>query len=111
MTYRDLEPHEQLLLVALLHRVAEADRTVSREERAELDRVAADLGQLAFSAAAQEAERRFSGWDDLGAFAATVVRPEARELILHAAQDMAVTDEVAHEEMQIVSWLSDIWDI
>jgi hypothetical protein len=40
-----------------------------------------------------------------------IQRPEARELIFTAIQEVAVSDEVTIEEMQLVNWLADLWDL
>ena len=111
MEYNELTADERLLLVGLLEMVVKADQTFSEQEHHELKRVAALVGAEAFQAAIQEADTRFSGPEDIKQLALTIQRPEARALIFTAMQDLAVSDEVDLEEMKLVDWLADLWDL
>ena len=111
MEYNELTSEERLLLVVLLELVIKADQAYSDQEDSELKRIAAMIGEAQFKAAIQEADRRFSSGDDLRQLAQTIQRPEARELILATIQELAVVDEVSIEEMQLVNWLADLWDL
>lgn len=111
MEFNELTPEERLLLVGLLEMVVKADQALSEQEDRELKRIAALVGLDAFQAAIQEADARFTGPEEIKQLALSIQRPEARELIFTAIQELAVSDEVAVEEMQLVNWLADLWDL
>lgn len=111
MEYSELTNEERILLVGMMRKVAGADKNFSDEEKAELVKVANLMGEAAFKAAAHEANTHFGSVEAIETLAKSVQRPEARGLILTAVQDLAVADEVAPEEMQLVTWLADLWDL
>lgn len=111
MEINELTHDERLLLVGLLEMVVNADQILSEQEDRELKRIAAEVGVEAFQAAIQEADVRFRSTDDIRQLALSIQRPEARELIFTAIQELAVSDEVTIEEMQLVNWLADLWDL
>jgi hypothetical protein len=111
MEINELTHDERLLLVGLLEMVVNADQVLSEEEDRALKRIAAQVGAEAFQAAIQEADARFTGPEDIRQLALAIQRPEARELIFTAIQEVAVSDEVTIEEMQLVNWLADLWDL
>lgn len=107
--YKDLTDEERLALVGLIKVVIQADRLYSKEEDAELKRIAGEIGEELFIATVDEARERFKTLDAIKEYARTVERQEARELILSTVQEMAVSDEVSPEEAQMVDWLSELW--
>lgn len=109
MEYKDLTPEERLVLVALLELIIRADKNYTVEEAAEVERISVALGPGVYKAAVDEARLRLSTLGAVRGPALAVKRPEARELILTAVQDMAVVDEVVEEEIQIVDWLATLW--
>ena len=111
MEYNELTPEERLLLVGLLEMVVAADQTLSQQEDSELKRIAAQVGEEAFKAAIEVADERFKGAEEIRQLALSIQRVEARELIFTAIQEVAVSDEVTIEEMQLVNWLADLWDL
>jgi hypothetical protein len=66
---------------------------------------------VAWKSTIQEADARFTGPEDIRQLALAIPRPEARELIFTAIQEVAVSDEVTIEEMQLVNWLAGLWDL
>lgn len=109
MEYTDLTHDERLVLVALLELIIKADNNYSKEEAAESDRVAAAMGQADYQGALYEVRARLNTLEAVRGPALAIQRPEARELILTAVQDMAVVDEVAQEELKLVDWLATLW--
>ncbi len=74
-----------------------------------MERIATAIGQEIYSAAVLKARTRLPTMDEIQKHALAIERPEARELILTAVQDMAVVDEVSQEEMKLVDWLAGLW--
>jgi len=109
MEFKDLSQDERLVLVALLERTVQADGEYTAEEAGEVAKVSIAMGLEPYNAAVQQAREQLDTQDALKAAVLAVQRPEARELILTAVQDLAVVDEVAKEEMQVVDWLAELW--
>ncbi len=110
MKYTELTPDERILLVGMVRKVASADNTFSDQEKDQMVRLAAEMGEDAFKEASL-AGQKLSSAKAREAAALAVTRPEARELIFTTLQDLAVSDEVAPEEMELINWLADLWDL
>lgn len=111
MEYTELTEDERILLVGLTRMVAGADHAFSEQEKEEMVQLANKLGEEPFKAAATAAGERLATREAMEAAAGAVSRPEARELIFTSLQDMAVADEVAPEEAELINWLADLWDL
>jgi len=111
MEYNELTSDERVLLVGMIRKVAGADQKFSDQEKAELNKVAEQMGGGLFKEADQQAVQLFTSVEAIEASARSVTRPESRELIFTTLQDLAVSDEVASEEMELVNWLADLWDL
>lgn len=111
MELTDLTHDEQLALVALIEVVVSADREVSDEELAHVDRIAAALGDETYQALTDEADERFTDEDDLRDFLAGIERQEARELIYGTALEAALPDTVETRESSLLGWLATAWSI
>ena len=111
MDLRHLDAEERLALIGLLKLTVLADSDISPEESLQMKRIAVAMGASTFRASIAEAHRRCSTRAQVEAQARAVTRPEARELIFSAVQEMAVSDDVAAEELQLMNWLADLWDL
>lgn len=111
MELSDLNPEERLALVGLLESVATADLRASADEAAEVEEIAAALGEESYRACLDEVERRFCDEAALRAFLRTIERPEARELILGYAFDLAASDAVGSSETGILEWVAREWNV
>ena len=111
MEYNELTSDERILLVGMIRKVAGADQKFSDQEKDEMTRVASQMGEDIFKEAAREAGKLLRSAEAVESSARAVTRPEARELIFTTLQDLAVSDEVAPEEMALVNWLADLWDL
>ena len=109
MEIKDLSQEERLVLVALVERVVQADGEYTTEEAGEVAKVSIAMGLETYNAAVQQARELLDTTEAIQAAAQKVQRPEARELILTAVQDLAVVDEVSREELQVVDWLAELW--
>jgi uncharacterized tellurite resistance protein B-like protein len=108
---QDLTDEERLALVALLGRVVEADTYVTDPEAARVRSIIAAVGQTAYQAAAEEADRRLASHEELRHFLATIKRQEARDLIYETMLEAALADVPVKPEREILDWLADIWSI
>lgn len=111
MTIRDLNPDEQLALVALSEVTVISNRTVTDTEVAELDNLVHELGDELFHSLAEQAESRFADRETLKAFLRTISRPDARELIYGTVLTEALADSMPHEEARFLEWLAGEWNI
>lgn len=111
MEYNDLTNDEQIFLVGMVRKVAGADHTFSDQEKDQMVQLAGKMGEDAFKQAASQAGAMMATPEAMETAARAVTRPEARELIFTSIQDLAVSDEVAPEEMEWITWLADMWDL
>lgn len=107
----DLTADERMALVGLAGFLIAADGRVSTEELEELKAIGSEMGSGAFHEAAQASSRRFSTPDELLDFAATLTRPDARELMHTVLVDLAVSDAVDDSERVFIRKLADAWGI
>jgi uncharacterized tellurite resistance protein B-like protein len=110
-TLTELTPDEQLALVGLIIFVVDADGQASTEEMKEFRAVAAEMGRKEFDAAFRQAKQRFSVQGDAVAFARTVERPWARELILTVLHDLAQADGISPEEHALIDAVGAHWGL
>jgi hypothetical protein len=109
MEIAELTFEEQVVLVALLELVVAGDGRVTENERDQIRRVAAAIGEDTYRAAAAEADRRFRDEDDLKMFVPAIARPAAREAIFETVLEAALPDAVESHGARILSWLSEAW--
>ncbi len=105
----ELTSEERIVLVALLELVVGSDGRVTEHERAQIERIAAAVGNADYRAAALEADRRFHDEEDLKMFVPAVARPAARELILETLLEAALPDAVDSRGAAVLSWLQEAW--
>ena len=108
---RDLTDDERLALVALLARVVEADSYVTDSEATHVHAVIAAVGEKAYEAAADEADRRFASHEELRRFLGTITRVEARELIYETLLEAALADTPMKAEREFLDWVASAWNI
>ena len=111
MELHELEADERVALVAILERVAGADRQVSRGEARQIRRVAEALGQREYEAALAEIDARLRDDDVLRAFLRSIARRPAQELIYETALDAAIPESIAPRESALLDWLAKEWRI
>jgi len=108
---KDLTDDERLALVALLERVVEADSYVTDSEVTHVHSVVAAVGEDAYEAAAEEADRRFTSHEELRRFLANITRVEARELIYETLIEAALADAPVKAESEFLDWVASAWNI
>lgn len=102
---------ERMALVGLLKLIIQADEEFSKEEGKELNRIAERLGWEAWNESKQQAMAEFRSLDDVKAFAKTITRQPARELIYDMLLDVALPGSVVPQEKQALDWLAELWEI
>jgi uncharacterized tellurite resistance protein B-like protein len=107
----DLTPDEQLALVGLVVHLVDADGQASTEEMIEFREVAVEMGRKEFDAAFRTAKQRFNSKEDAIAFARSVERPWARELILTVLHDLAQADGISDEERALIDAVGGHWGL
>ena len=108
MTLEELEPHEQIALMALLGLMARLDGWASDDEQELLRRVGSELGPDGFARAAAEVAR-LADDDAVLATADGVVRQEAREVLYELLWDMAVKESIVEPEAKLLDRLATTW--
>ena len=111
MEMNELTREEELGLIGLLKGVIQADRQLSFEENEELKRVAAAMGRERFQERVEQANELFRTLSDIKGHAGKIERPEARQLIFNMVREMARQDGVVEQEEELLTWLSETWDI
>jgi uncharacterized tellurite resistance protein B-like protein len=107
----DLDKNERLALLALLQRVVAADRQVNDGETNEIATLMEAFGDEDYLKTLDEASERFQDDESLKKFLPTIVRPEARELIVGTLLEAAIPGAVEGHESELLEWLEDTWDI
>jgi len=110
MTLDDLSQPEQVVLLALVGLMARMDGSVSEDEMELLEQIADEIGEKRFEAARDAAAALADGSAILGA-AASVKRPEAREIIFELVYGIAVRDTIAESEAALLNELAALWDL
>jgi len=111
MEYSELTAEERLGLIGLLKALIQADRTYSKEESIELRKVASKVGPELFHETVELARAQFKSLESIKAHAQTIERQAARELIMQTLHEMAVPDDLAAEELELLQWLGQTWGI
>lgn len=107
-----LNENERLALMGLLKMVIQADRRLSPEELAELNRLAEEMGQEKWAAAKSQAAEQFKALNQIRVYLETgVERAAAKELLYDLAKQMAGADEDDPLEESVIRWLARIWNI
>jgi hypothetical protein len=110
MTLDDLTQPEQIVLLSLVGLMARMDGSVSEDELDLLEQIADEIGEQRFEAARDAAAALADGRAILGA-AATVDRPEARDVIFELVYSIAVRDTIAESEAALLNELATIWGL
>lgn len=111
MQLTDLHPDERLALVALSRAIVRADGKVTPKEGHAVARLALALGEASYRQVFSQAVENFGDEAALKRFLETIHRPEARQLIFDTTLDLAVSDELAPEEVPLLRWLESCWQI
>jgi uncharacterized tellurite resistance protein B-like protein len=111
MELRELNADEDMVLVALMREVVQADGAYSDAERRHVAEVRAALGEARFDAATVAARERFPSRDALKQAAKTLVRPEARARLYDTLEAMARADGKTAEEEKPLRWLASWWEL
>jgi hypothetical protein len=110
MTLDDLSQPEQVVLLSLLGLMARMDGSVSAGELELLEQIADEIGPQRFEAARDAAAALADGAAILQA-AASVVRPEAREIIFELVYGIALRDTIAESESALLNELAKLWGL
>lgn len=111
VTVADLEPHERVVLVALLRISVLSDREVSGQEAEQIQAISSEMGLEAFETASIAAEEHGRNVRELCDLIETVERPEAQELIYAALLSAAIKDSVDSGEALILEFMETNWDV
>jgi uncharacterized tellurite resistance protein B-like protein len=111
MQLTDLHPDERLALVALSRAIVRADGKVTPSEGHLVARLAMALGEATYRQAFSQAVESFGDEAGLKRFLETVHRQDARQLIFDTMLELAVSDELAPEEVPLLRWLEATWQI
>jgi uncharacterized tellurite resistance protein B-like protein len=111
MEISELTREEELGLIGLLKGVIQADKQLSFEENEELKRVADAMGREHFHERVAEARELFKTLADIKGYVEKIERPDARQLIFNMLREMARQDGVVEPEEELLTWLSETWDI
>ncbi len=109
MDVKDLQAHEQLVLIGLVKLIVHADQQVSEEERAVLRALQLQLGDDTWNERVRAAADAFATIPALEAAAQAVVRPEAQQLIHQLLAELAGSDEVIPAEAHVLQWIDQTW--
>jgi hypothetical protein len=110
MTLDDLSQPEQVVLLSLVGLMARMDGSVSQDELELLEQVADEIGPQRFEAARDAAASLADGAAILRA-AASIDRPEAREVIFELDYSIAVRDTIAESEAALLNELATMWGL
>lgn len=112
MEMRELSDDQQVALVGLVEALTISDTVISESERAEINRIANELGEDRYRAALDRAERRFPGLRELKEHLAAIDDPEARELIYGVAvEEIVNSPSPDHATFALIDWLAQTWGI
>lgn len=111
MELSELNPTEQLVLVGLAKAVVHADHEVTQEETRAIRTLADEVGTEAWNLRVSEARTRLATAEQLFELARKIVRLEAREAIYGALRQLAESDELAESEVEILTWVADVWQL
>ncbi len=110
MGVSELSESEQVVLLALVGLVARADGTVSESEMGTLAALRGQIAAERFERVRDAASALDSGSAILKA-AASVTRPEARELIFNTLIEMALPDTIPENEADLLKRLAALWGL
>jgi hypothetical protein len=110
MQIKDLEPHEQHALGGLIRMMIRSDGDFTEEEEEKVNAIGERLGGQALiwrtiSASAQACQTD----EQIRATVPAVVRPDARQLILDAIEQVAGSDGLAATEAELIDWVKQSW--
>jgi hypothetical protein len=111
MELHDLTHDEQLALVALVELAMSANVQVSENDDAQIQNIAAALGEDAYRALVDEVNERFQDEDALKGYLATIRRQEAREVIYAAVLEAALPDVIDRHGASLLTWLATTWSV
>lgn len=111
MRLNELEMHERTVLVAALRLAVLADHRATEREAMVIDRVARELGASEYEAALERADHDAPDGAALEALAATVTRPEAREVIYATVMEVALADSVTPGDAPLLDGLAALWGL
>lgn len=111
MELNELDLHERTVLVAALKLAVLADHRATEREAAAIDGIARTLGQHEYEAAMERADHDAADGAAFEALAATVTRPEARELIYATVMEVALADSVTPGDAPLLDGLQKLWGL
>ena len=111
MRIEDLQPDEQLALVALTRAIIRADGVVTPEEGKVVAFLGRALGEDVYRRAFTESAHLFPDDAALKEFLQSIVRPEARLFIFDTILDLAVADALSPDELPLLRWVEATWQI
>ncbi len=112
MEIKDLNQHDQSVLVALYHKIILSDRQATPEELQHLDALVTELGEENYNTLVAQIDEK---WGDsrtaTEAFLLSVEKQEARDLIYGAILEVALEDGIDGGENELLEWLKENWYI
>jgi uncharacterized tellurite resistance protein B-like protein len=111
MNLTDLTEDERLAFVGLVQQIVGLDEHKSAEEMEEFRAIAAEMGKVEFDDAFRKALAKFANRDQVIAFARTIERQGAREIIHTCLTDLASADFVSEPERALLREIAGIWGL
>ncbi len=107
----DLEPHEQLALVALIRLMIRLDGTFSQDEVMMLNGLARELGPPLFWRLMSEVQATVHTSGEITDLARSVTRPEIQEWTYRILSRLAHVDGLEGKEAELLEWLKRTWQL
>ncbi len=103
---------EKMALISIIKFIAVSDRRLTENELEKINRIAEEKGFDDFSIIFNDVDREIKTLDDIRNLIKKVKSSEHKNDIVKYALEVAVADaEINEEEAEILSILSDEWDI
>jgi len=109
MHLKQLQHHEQVVLVGLYHWMIHADLEVSKEEEERLEKMRVLWGSDYWTGLEQQAQAKYPSARALALGCRNVMRPDARQCIYDELIRLAGADEYHPDEIKLLNWLALTW--
>jgi Tellurite resistance protein TerB len=111
MKIAELTPEEEVVLVALIREIVQADDVYSASESARVASIRDALGHDRFDDAVERAKSGIASRAELKELAKSAVRVEARRVVYDTLLGVALSDGLHMDEAKPLRWLASWWDL
>ncbi len=109
MHLKQLQSHEQVVLVGLYYWMINADLQVSEQEEERLAKMRELWGDEHWSMLEQQAQAKYPSARALALGCRNVMRPDARQCIYEELIRLAGADDYHPDEIKLLNWLALTW--